>query len=275
MTHQLDENYWSLFNETPEGERVAVDARVQFSRAEIEIRNDLEALRRQRARRAALYEEILMSYKAVFGGATFEQVKKLVCERDDNERRLSITAAWLEHSKTLEGLPIRDIRQAIRADVFALPAEVQSLVVAARQLLPEDRAPDVLIIYWDKSAGAFAAPEISATEMDIIQRRHTVFAKGIGAHWAGLTLQSIVYAINAANSRHPEHFFSLADVCQSMPFLAPHVAAGRGKEIRFEPGACLFELPEKTLLTDETLSVTVNPGIEDLFLNDLTNAATT
>jgi hypothetical protein len=264
-------DYWAAF-ETPYGEKITAKQNIQFFQYESRIEADLEGLRRQRARRAALYNEVAESFKNVFGAVDFDKIAFFIIERSDTERRIEIVAAWLEESGKINGLPISDLRKAVISDVFALPPEVQSLVVACAQLLPEDRAPEVLKLYWKESQ--FAAPDVTEAEKKHIEERHTVFAKGIAAYRAGEIFHALIFAINGVNKRHPEHRLPFHKIAEALPFMAPFVAQGPGEDIVFNPDACLFELGEGRPLKDEVLGLHVAPHLHHLFTNEMDNGQT-
>ncbi|HRK81760.1 MAG TPA: hypothetical protein PLZ12_09945 [Saprospiraceae bacterium] len=258
-------DYWAAF-EAPDGEKLA-NRNIEFFQYESRIQADFEGLKRQRARRAALYNEVAEAFKNVFGAVDFDKVAAFITERKDSERRIEIVAAWLEHSGKLNGLPIRDLRKAVISDVFALPPEVQSLVVACAQLLPEDRAPEVLKLYWKDSQ--FEAPEVTEAEKKRIQERHTVFATGAAAYRAGEIFHALIFAINRVNRRHPEHRLPFHKIGEALPFMAPFVAQGPGEELVFNPDNCLFETGDGKPLKDEVLGLHVPAHLQHLFTDEI------
>lgn len=258
-------DYWAAF-ETPNGEKLA-GRNIEFFQYESRIQADLEGLTRQRARRAALYNEAAEAFKNVFGAVDFDKVAAFVTERKDTERRIEIVAAWLQHSGKINGLPISDLRKAVVSDVFALPPEVQSLIVACAQLLPEDRAPEVLKMYWKESQ--FAAPDVTEAEKKRIEERHTVFAKGAAAYRAGEIFHALIFAINRVNRRYPEHRLQFHEIKESIPFMAPFVTQGPGEEVVFNPDPCLFEIGAGTALKDEVLGLHVPVHLQHLFTDEI------
>lgn len=269
MTQYPD--FYAAF-EMPTGESLGAKQRIEFFKYQSKIAADIESLERQRARRAALFEEVAEAYQVVFGTRDFEKISGLILQRDDIERRLEVVATWLETSGLIKDLPIQDLRHAVRSEVFALPPAVQSLVVALRQLLPEDRDATVLRMYWKDDR--FHAPEVEPAEKDHIEQRHTIYAHNAAAHQAGAIMEALIFTINAVNEAHPGSAMKLPEICKALPFLTPFVKYGRGKEFVFHPDGCLFQESDKTPLADEVPALDVPPVLEALFLKDSTNGTT-